>query len=755
MSHVSKQPPKAIDLRFPLHTVISTVGPSFSGKCWGKGTRMMLYDGTSKKVEDIVEGDVLMGDDSTPRIVQIGSVRRGNTGDDAAAFLLAAAGALPPALPAVKQGHRRFGPARGPADDGRFVCKYDGCVKSFPFSSGRDEHEASHAIAPKELPPPATYEISSKRGGRYTWTCNSDHILVLKFNILPRVITKHGKWVIKFWDLEQIPGDGLQINSKPVERTLATGGKTSNGREEALAFPSFDDASIFLSGIIDLWSPLHFECTVAQFASFAPTVQKHCNMYQPNLVEFHPPRVSLRDRLEDAFNRSCTDAEVNASAWLIGLWLADGSSAAPSISQIKEDYVNPQHSHTAVVEAVFEICQLMYRSQQYGDARFTKLSTSGNPVYNMYIGKSFWKVIRGYGMAENKHFPLELLTDTPMVRRRLLSGMIDGDGYLNQRSYEIAAKERVFMDGFVHLVRGLGLSAGKVCITSSTNEVTGEVYLGWRVHFSGSDIQDVVFLRLGYKRTFKRLSQSALDLLCHGFNARKIEHTDYFGFTVDGNGRFLMGDFTVTHNSTYCQRTLVPKLRAELIAKGIPEPKISYLSSDDFRRLLLDTRGTDDEQQQRHDKYDQRMLEVSSSAFELLRFTLRKLLSFPVQSHFVIVDTTGLALQYHEEMNKLVKEYHYQTACIVWDFRSSKDFFHWTYDHAITTSASASAAISIPSGTGAGDKDRPKVRTHKQRETIAAQVGGTCAARACKRAGPFPPFTPQVMLLGCSSSPDT
>jgi hypothetical protein len=33
--------------------------------------------------------------------------------------------------------------------------------------------------------------------------------------------------------------------------------------------------------------------------------------------------------------------------------------------------------------------------------------------------------------------------------------------------------------------------------------------------------------------------------------------------------------------------------------------------------------------------------------------------------------------------------------------------------------------------------------------------GGTCAARACKRAGPFPPSTPQVMLLGCSSSPDT
>jgi hypothetical protein len=35
----------------------------------------------------------------------------------------------------------------------------------------------------------------------------------------------------------------------------------------------------------------------------------------------------------------------------------------------------------------------------------------------------------------------------------------------------------------------------------------------------------------------------------------------------------------------------------------------------------------------------------------------------------------------------------------------------------------------------------------KQRDVlILAQVGETCAARACKRAGPFPPFTPQVVL---------
>jgi replicative DNA helicase len=39
------------------------------GKCFGKGTRIMMYDGCIKNVEDIKTGDVLMGNDSTPRNV--------------------------------------------------------------------------------------------------------------------------------------------------------------------------------------------------------------------------------------------------------------------------------------------------------------------------------------------------------------------------------------------------------------------------------------------------------------------------------------------------------------------------------------------------------------------------------------------------------------------------------------------------------------------------------------------------------------
>jgi replicative DNA helicase len=45
------------------------------GKCRGKGTKVLMYDGSLKKVEDVQRGDLLMGDDSSPRRVL--SIARG------------------------------------------------------------------------------------------------------------------------------------------------------------------------------------------------------------------------------------------------------------------------------------------------------------------------------------------------------------------------------------------------------------------------------------------------------------------------------------------------------------------------------------------------------------------------------------------------------------------------------------------------------------------------------------------------------
>ena len=58
----------------PSDLIIIAARPGM-GKCLGKGTKVLLFDGSLKKVEDIVDGDLLMGDDSTPRKVL--SIARG------------------------------------------------------------------------------------------------------------------------------------------------------------------------------------------------------------------------------------------------------------------------------------------------------------------------------------------------------------------------------------------------------------------------------------------------------------------------------------------------------------------------------------------------------------------------------------------------------------------------------------------------------------------------------------------------------
>lgn len=52
----------------PTELIILAARPAM-GKCLGKGTKVVMYDGSLRNVEDVRVGDLLMGDDSTPRRV--------------------------------------------------------------------------------------------------------------------------------------------------------------------------------------------------------------------------------------------------------------------------------------------------------------------------------------------------------------------------------------------------------------------------------------------------------------------------------------------------------------------------------------------------------------------------------------------------------------------------------------------------------------------------------------------------------------
>ena len=88
------------------------------------------------------------------------------------------------------------------------------------------------------------------------------------------------------------------------------------------------------------------------------------------------------------------------------------------------------------------------------------------------------------------------------------------------------------------VARSLGLRA-----LIAPKPVNGTPY--WRLFISG----DCTELPLRVVRKIPSPRRQKKDVLRSGFTLHDVGAGRYFGFTIDGDHRYLLGDFTVTHNS--------------------------------------------------------------------------------------------------------------------------------------------------------------------------------------------------------------
>lgn len=532
-----------------------------------------------------------MGPDGLARTVQAGSVIVGNTKNDAP---------RPAVLMGIKAGHA---PGRGANSkgrnkiNGRYACKYEGCISTFSMRAGRLTHEKKtklHTIAPTIKP--ATYKIQSKNDGKDSWTCNGDHILVVKWNIQPTAVLE--------W-----PARDDAARSKPFYFAAYTKvdrpGLGETVVKKTFNYKTADEAVEARELFMTTWTPLVWEGPVWSFMLLSATLRAEATMFQPDAVQFNADGShTLSQVMYSVLGTVPSAAQVELTAWALGMWLTDGFAGRPIISQIKEsntpNAAGEDVSHTAVVERLktwrvhvageaageddvppalddggFDVddaveralegdedvtmSQAVAAAEEMEDAAaaeevgrgmvgFDQYSSAGNAVYKVNMGSKFGRILKEYGLINDKRFPHRLLTEKKKVRMALLAGVIDGDGYASQASkcYEVAAKKRSFIDGLIHLARGLGFSTGKVGKKECENEETGKKYIGWRVNISGSELFEVM-TTLNYKR-FAASGKPAWDQRADGFTVTKVEHRKYCGFTLDGDGRCLLGDFTVTHN---------------------------------------------------------------------------------------------------------------------------------------------------------------------------------------------------------------
>jgi hypothetical protein len=149
-------------------------------------------------------------------------------------------------------------------------------------------------------------------------------------------------------------------------------------------------------------------------------------------------------------------------------------------------------------------------------------------------------------LINNKHIPDSYKYNSRENRLQLLAGLIDSDGYMGSNVYEITQKRKNLSDDIMYLCRSLGYACyQKECIKSCTykgKRVEGTYY---KLSISG-DLSEVP-VKINRKKATKR--KQIKDVLVTGFKVQYSKKDNYYGITIDGNQRFLLGDFTVTHNS--------------------------------------------------------------------------------------------------------------------------------------------------------------------------------------------------------------
>jgi replicative DNA helicase len=181
-----------------------------------------------------------------------------------------------------------------------------------------------------------------------------------------------------------------------------------------------------------------------------------------------------------------------------------------------------------------------------------------------------------YGTTcDDKFVPQIYKTASIESRLELLAGLIDSDG--NQgggRHYEYSSKSKRLADDTAFVARSLGLYASVKKARKRCQ--TGAVGTYYFVYISGEGCETVPVMT-AHRRLPEVRRRTNPRLV--GFDIIPTNMVDdYFGFTLDGDGRFLLGDFTVTHNSYLSQRLM--RRQAQL------KQRCLYISVEDSEDLM-------------------------------------------------------------------------------------------------------------------------------------------------------------------------
>ena len=254
---------------------------------------------------------------------------------------------------------------------------------------------------------------------------------------------------------------------------------------------------------------------VKVWSESSAATQKLFKGYRAGQVEFHREQKALV-----------------VPPYILGIWIGDGNSDSAVITKSRD---------TKMVEAWNnygrELGMKVTETVLSPKCSRFRLSEQTHVSYNEVANR-----LRTIGVLNNKHIPDEYLYSTAENRLQLLAGLMDSDGNQSYGGYDWVGKDKKIADAVIFLARSLGFAA---YLKESVKTIKSIGFTGdyWRVHISG-DCE-----RIPCKDKPAPVRKQIKNVLVSGLTFKKLDEEDYYGVCLDGDKLFLLGDFTVTHNT--------------------------------------------------------------------------------------------------------------------------------------------------------------------------------------------------------------
>lgn len=305
------------------------------------------------------------------------------------------------------------------------------------------------------------------------------------------------------------------------------------------------------------------KCAFLEMQRFAQTIDDN-NVIDITIEDYMSLPKTTQKRLAGVRGK-CIDWDykpVDLDPYVLGLWLGDGV----------------HHGYSYICDGENDPELIDYLTQ-WGKENDAKLRKTGKYTYGISSisshGKKYCaplrKALLKYNLVKNKHIPKDYLINSRDVRLRLLAGLIDTDGSVSRDGTRIhivqGAVHKDLIYDIQYLARSLGfyctLRSGKAKYKYNGMLMKSDIY---RLNISGN--VDDIPTNLPRKKCRNTKSINT-DMSTGQLTIRDMGNDEYIGFQIDGNHRFLINDFTVTHNccnifSTFFEIETVDAVRKKL-----------------------------------------------------------------------------------------------------------------------------------------------------------------------------------------------